>query len=67
MRNVKKAVKQGDEIIKKRHNLDMTVSDLDFFYDGFQETARETGVYDALWNAIVGAYKMGLAVGMRNA
>lgn len=67
MRNVKKTIDQGHEIIKKRNNLDLNILEMEFFYDGFQDTAKETGIYNALWDVISGAYLMGLAVGMRNA
>ncbi len=66
-RNVEKAIKQGKKIIEKRNILDMSTSELSFFFDEFQKTAKDTGVYNALWDAVVGAYKMGLSVGMRNA
>lgn len=66
-RNVEKTIKQGKRIIETRNNLDMNTSELIFFFNNFNKTANETGVYNALWDAVVGAYKMGLAVGMRNA
>lgn len=66
-RNVEKTIEQGKKIIEKKNNLDMNTSELIFFFNNFNKTANETGVYNALWDAIIGSYKMWLAVGMRNA
>lgn len=67
MRNVKKTADKGREILRKKDRLDLTVGELNQFYEAFNEKVKTTGVYDALWDTIGDAYKMGIAVGMRNA
>ena len=67
MRDVKKTANKGRAIIKKRNRLDLTNEELNQFYEAFNEKVKTTGVYDALWDTIGDAYKMGIAVGMRNA
>lgn len=67
MRNVQKTADKGRAIIKKRNRLDLTNEELNQFYEAFNEKASKNGVCNALLNTIDDAYKMGIAVGMRNA
>lgn len=67
MRDVKKTANKGRAIIKKRNRLDLTNDELNQFYEAFNEKASKNGVCNALLNTIDDAYKMGIAVGMRNA
>ncbi len=67
MRNVQKTADKGREILQKRDRLDLTVGELNQFYEAFNEKAKKDGIYNALWDTIGDAYKMGIVVGMRNA
>lgn len=66
MRNVTKAIMNGEKIISQNDKLDMTCSELQIFFEMYKHDAETSGHYDALWNAIANAYLMGLSVGTRN-
>ena len=67
MRDVKKTAEAGRKILQKRDRLDLSINELNQFYEAFEEEAKTCGVEGALFHLIGDAYKMGLAVGMRNA
>lgn len=66
MRDIPKNVEAGKALVKKSERLDMTANELKAFTDGFEERAK-TSINEAIWEAVVNAYYMGLAVGNRNA
>lgn len=67
MRDIKKQAEQGGAFLRKHERADLTVSELYQFFDSYKEDAENVGHYDALWNLIGNAFKMGVAVGRRNA
>jgi len=67
MRDIQKTAQKGEEIIQKRQGLDLRYSELTQFFDSFDERAKATDIYNALWETIATAYKVGLVVGLRNA
>ncbi len=66
-RNVLQQAEKGKEVLKKHPNAELRVSELHQFFTAFEETAKEKGSYDALWDAVGNAFYMGVAVGARNA
>lgn len=66
MRDIKKQSQQGQALLEKNNRLDLTLGELDQFFEAFNQTAREKGISEAVWNTIGDAFKMGLAVGARN-
>jgi len=58
---------RGGALTEKRPGLDLTVSELQLFYDTFNTTAAEKGTQEALFNLIGDVYNAGLAIGHRNA
>lgn len=67
MRNVTANIEKGTEIIKTRQGLDLSISETDVLFNSFQDRAAQAGYLNALFDTIYNSYKMGLAVGMRNA
>ena len=61
-RNFYKQIEQGDKIIKKNERLDLYASDLHVLLDKTMETRNVNDFYDA----VINAYKAGIAVGTRN-
>lgn len=61
MRNIEKNIEQGREILQARPQMDLSYYEL----LEIMKLAKERPE-DELWNAISYAYKMGVAVGMRN-
>lgn len=63
-RNVRKAIDQGDRIIHNNPRIDITVAELNEYYEEFKNNDKTSA---ALFNLISNVYRMGVAVGMRNA
>ncbi len=61
-RNFCKQIEQGDKIIEKNERLDLYGSDLHVLLDKAMETRNINDFYDA----VINAYKAGIAVGTRN-
>jgi len=66
MRDIPKNVEAGRALVRKHNRLDLTGNELKAFTDGFNEKAK-TSTNEAIWEAVVNAYYMGLAVGNRSA
>lgn len=66
MRNVTAQIEKGTTAIKNNRRLDMSANELQAFFDNFETTAKTTGIYNAIWDTVTTAYKMGLAVGLHN-
>lgn len=62
MRNVEKQAEQGRNIVRKNDKLDLYGQELRTLIEKPLETRGSNDIYDA----VVKAYYMGLAVGMRN-
>lgn len=67
MRDVKEQAEQGRTFLEKHERADLSVSELKQFFDNYAAKAKESGNYDALLEVIGDAFKMGVAVGARNA
>lgn len=67
MRNVLQQAEKGRKVLEKHPNADLSVGELHQFFSAFEETAKEKGSHNALWDAIDNAFYMGVAVGARNA
>lgn len=67
MRNVTATINKGDTAIKNNWRLDLSMNEMQVFFDHFNDTAEKSHISNAIWETVAGAYKMGLAVGMRNA
>ena len=65
-RDVLQQAEKGRKVLEKHPNADLSISELNQFFTAFDETAKVKGYYDALWDAIGNAFKMGVAVGARN-
>lgn len=63
MNDTKKRIAQGTEIIKRNPNKDLTVFDLKFIKEESEKNSFDNSFGDILYNAIVNAYKCGLAMG----
>lgn len=62
MRNVAKQAEQGRNIVRKNDRLDLYAQELHALLDKSIATKDTNDIYDA----VVNAYYMGLAVGVRN-
>ncbi len=62
MRNVEKQAEQGRNIVRQNDKLDLYGSELTVLLERPLATRGSNDIYDA----VVNAYYMGLAVGMRN-
>lgn len=62
MRNVEKQAEQGRNIVRQNNKLDLYGSELTVLLERPLATRGSNDIYDA----VVNAYYMGLAVGMRN-
>lgn len=66
MRDIEKQIVKGREIIKKHRKAEITLTEIDYFMDMFDDQAKQHGTYDALFKVIGNAFFMGCAVGSRN-
>lgn len=67
MRDVKKQAEQGSAFLAKHERADLSMNELMQFYTNYEAKNKESGHFDALWDVISDAFKMGVAVGARNA
>ena len=65
MRNMEKQIEQGHRITEKNYRLDLTLSELNYFKDNFEKDYSDFGYFDAIFNIVNSAYKVGLATGIR--
>lgn len=65
-RDVLQQAEKGRKVLEKHPNADLSIGELHQFFTAFEETAKVKGCYDALWDAVGNAFKMGCAVGARN-
>lgn len=68
MRDVRKQAEQGKKIIRKHEKADLSVSKIHQLVDIFKDTQDDTNsVLEGVYEAVVNAFLMGVAVGSRNA
>lgn len=66
-RDIQTAIKQGKAIVRKNDRLDLRASEIFSFMDAYMQDRNAAGESDAVYNAVYGAFLMGLAIGTRNA
>ena len=66
-RNIFKQAEQGEKFLRKHEQLELSADELYQFFKAYNDTEKEDGTYGAIWNTICLAFKMGVAVGRRNA
>ena len=64
-RGINKQQKQGQEILERHKRYDLSCGELDAFLEKYKEAKTDAGEFDAVFRTILGAYRMGVAVGSR--
>ena len=67
MRDLQRAIDQGQKLVEQHSGLDMTASEMRVLFGRFDQIAAADGARNALYAVLGDAYKMGLAIGKRNA
>lgn len=63
MRDFRKAIEEGTQIIRRHNRLDMSVPELNQLRDQFIDEGQTS---EALMNVIIDAFRAGVAIGARN-
>jgi len=66
MRNIYKTAAEGKKILQERPEIDLTSLEIDEFFNDFDDREKDHGVDTAVWNSILTAFRMGVAVGVEN-
>lgn len=67
MRNIENQVRQGEEIISRHNRADMSVSECMQIMEPIRSQEGAEQISDQIYDAIMNAFYMGVAVGARNA
>ncbi len=65
-RNVVKQAEQGDKWLDKHERVGLYCNEVYQFVDLFDSVAKDHGIHEGLFEVIETAFKMGVAVGVRN-
>ena len=65
-RDIKKQAEQGNKWLDKHERVGLYCSEIYQFVDLFDNVAKEHGIHEGLFEVIEVAFKMGVAVGVRN-
>lgn len=65
-RNVVKQAEQGNKWLEKHERVGLYCNEVQQFVDLFNDVAKEYGIHEGLFEVIETAFKMGVAIGVRN-
>jgi len=62
-RDIQNFVERGEKIIRMNERCDLTIGEFHQLLDNFKRVEAEKGTFDAVWEAIVDSFLIGVAVG----